>query len=344
MELPSPAPKRKRISFKKLLLSILITLVVLVVGGIIAFRISPWPSVLLIRYAFDKGAMEVSDALEKHVPDGITAVLNEQYDKTDKEAFLDIYYPSSITKTDSMLPAVVWIHGGGLVSGNKEQVGNYAKILSSKGYTVVSIDYSIAPGAKYPTPVKQANAALGYLSKNAKRFHINAAKFILAGDSGGSHIGAQVACITTDPSYAAQLNISPLVQPNQLAGMLLFCGIYNVKAVNMEGSFGGFFKTVLWAYSGGKDFMTNPAFATASVTDYVTSTFPKSFISAGNSDPLESQSLELANKLGSLGVKVDSLFFPKDHLQKQQHEYQFNLDSEEGKQALERAVQFLKAL
>jgi acetyl esterase/lipase len=96
-----------------------------------------------------------------------------------------------------------------------------------------------------------------------------------------------------------------------------------------------------WAYSGEKDFMNDSRFATASLINYLTADFPATFISAGNADPLLPQSRELAAGLSARGVRVDSLFFADDHAPPLPHEYQFNLDTDEGQLALERVVGFL---
>lgn len=307
----------------------------------IANKISPYPSALLIRYAFNSEAVKVNKALQKYLPENISSIKNQQYRSNDKDGFLNVYYPSQITNTDSALTTIVWIHGGGWISGCKEQVENYCKILAGKGFTVVAIDYSIAPEKKYPTPVLQTNAALGYLVKNAKRFHINSNRLFLAGDSGGAHIAAQTATCINQPEYANLLGINPSITRLQLLGVILFCGPFNVNEVNMQGSFASFLKTVLWSYSGTKDFLNDNNFKTASVVNYINANFPPAFISVGNADPLASQSYNLASKLSQLNVSIDTLFYDAGHLPKLQHEYQFNLDSEAGNLALQRSVNFI---
>ncbi|MFO1351485.1 MAG: alpha/beta hydrolase [Gammaproteobacteria bacterium] len=314
------------------------------VVGYVAFQVSPWPSALLIRMAFDREAETTAQALEKHVPPGVAAQRNERYDPADNDAYLDVFYPAEIANSERSLPAIVWIHGGGWVSGSKDQIANYAKILAGKGYTVAGVDYSIAPGSIYPTPIRQVNTALSYLAANAKRLHADSSRFVLAGDSGGAHIAAQLANAISTPSYAKALGITPAIQRAQLRGMILYCGAYDVTRVNLDGSFGGFLTTVLWSYSGGKDFMTNPRFATASVIHYVSAEFPPAFISAGNADPLLPQSRAFADAVAGRGVRVDSLFFPDGYKPALPHEYQFNLDTEAGQLALERSLQFLATL
>lgn len=73
----------------------------------------------------------------------------------------------------------------------------------------------------------------------------------------------------------------------------------------------------------------------------MTADFPPAFISAGNADPLLRHSTALAETLASHGVSVDSLFFPSDYAPGLPHEYQFNLDTDAGRLALDRSGAFL---
>ena len=322
----------------KWLIGIFGTVLVLLVAAYIAFQISPWPNALLIRHEFDKTGIEVSNALEKHVPAGVTAVENQQYRQDDKDGFLDVYYPE---KTSTPLPVVVWVHGGAWVSGDKDEIDNYLKIVASRGYTVVGVDYTIAPERQYPFPIMQLNEALSYLQQNADRLRIDSSKIVLAGDSAGSQIAAQMANIIKSPSYAREMDINPWVSPANLKGVLLNCGAYDLALPDYNGPFGGFLHTVLWAYSGNKDFLTDPKLKSASVLNYITKDFPPAFITAGNVDPLLAQSTELAKRLNDLAVPASTLFYPVGHQPELNHEYQFNLDTSDGKRALEQMVDFL---
>ena len=325
---------------KKTLYKFAIFLAIAFLSFFLAYKFTPWPSAWLIRYAFEKDAERTNLMLEKHVPEGISEILDVQYDTKDEDAKLDIYFPTEIK---TYLPMIVWVHGGGWISGDKQQTSNYFKILAAKEYIVVSVDYSIAPEKKYPTPVIQTMNALKFLEKNSNKFHINSSAIFLAGDSGGSHIIAQVANIISEPKYAKLIAISPTIERARLRGLILYCGPYDVENVNLEGDFGNFLKTVLWSYSGSKDFMNDKYFKTASIINYIGKNFPPCFISAGNGDPLLPHSQALAKKLNSLNVKTDTLFFPKNLTPKLPHEYQFNLETEAGKKALKQSVDFLKS-
>ncbi|HXZ79645.1 MAG TPA: alpha/beta hydrolase [Terriglobales bacterium] len=312
-------------------------LIVLIVIAILAFRLSPWPSVVLIRHVFSNGDRASEAALEKHVPAGIVTRRDLAYGDGKDEVF-DLYYPEG---TNAPRPTIVWVHGGGFVAGNKNGIANYMKILAGRGYTMVAVEYSKAPGATYPKPVEQVNTALGFLVRHAGDFKIDPAMIILAGDSAGAHHASQVALLTTDPHFAHAIRISPQLQPNQLLAVLLLSGAFDPSAVNLEGNFGWFLETVLWAYLGRKNFREQAGFRLMSVTSQVTVAFPPSFISSGNGDPLAPQAVALAQKLAGLGVHIETLFFPTDRVPRLPHEYQFNLDDAAGQEALNRTLAFL---
>lgn len=338
----------------------------------------PERSALVYRFVFDLGALKTALNLQKHIRADvpITEIYNVSYRPDDPDGHLDVFYsPEKVEQTpDKVLPTIVWVHGGGWISGTKRQVANYLKILASYGYTVVGVDYSIAPEYQYPLPLIQVNDALNYLIKpeNAERLHIDTSKLVLAGDSAGSQIAAQIATIITNEEYKNKLNnlisqnqpllpnILPELKSDQLKGVVLTCGAYNIDLLNTEDNplpdkpidgqdIQKFVPTAMWSYSGTWDVVNDELFQTISVVKYVDDKFPPSFITAGDQDPLLPHSLELYEKLKGLGVKTDTLFYeviansypPKPGLN---HEYQFDLDDAEryGQKSLDRITAFLQ--
>lgn len=309
-----------------------------------AFVVSPWPGALLIRALFDHGAAQVSARLQPHVPAGVVEHLGKVYDESSADGRFDLFLPPPVLRADGAPPPlVVWIHGGGSVSGSRADIANYARVLAGQGLAVATVDYSVAPEATYPTPLRQVNAALAHLSSNATRWGLDAGRFVLAGDSAGAHIAAQLGNLTVVPTYAQALGIAPALRPAQLRALLLFCGPYVMRSSDATGVAGWFMKTVLWAYSGTPHFETDPAFAaTANVIDHLTADFPPTFVSAGNADPLLPHSKALAQRLQTLGTPLHTLFFPAGHQPPLPHEYQFDLDRPEGRRALSEAVSFVQ--
>ncbi len=312
---------------------------ILAVTAYAAFQFSPWPSVLLIRYSFDKGGAEAAASISHLVPKDVSVQRAQSYIPGDPDALFDVFAPGNIR---TPLPAVVWVHGGSFVAGTRSDLSGYLQILAARGFVTVAIDYSLAPSARFPTPVRQTNAALAHVIANAKRFNIDPQRIFLAGDSAGAQIAAQTALLISDANYARRMGMDPGMKRASLRGVVLFCGPYDPTTMNFEGAFANFMRTVIWSYVG----TPNPhdaRVAEISVTPHVTAAYPPVFISVGNADPLAAQSVALAEALRAQGVEVDALFFPNDHRPPLDHEYQLLLSTDAGRLALERTVAFLTA-
>ena len=318
----------------------------LVLAALLAFNLSPRPGALLIRAVFDDNAASVRRALEKHAPEGVALISNEQYRPGDDDALLDVYFPEG---TDTALPTVVWTHGGAWLSGSKEDQAPWFQLIAAEGYTVVSLGYSIAPESTYPTPIHQINDALAYIQEHAERLHIDPDMIIMGGSSAGAQLTSQMAAIITNPAYADALGITPTLTPGQLRGVILCAGIYDMDAFLDRGDMirGGILGwgvgVTAWAYTGSRD-QQSPELEEMSTIDHVTADFPPAFITGGNGDPLtDAQSKPLAAKLDGLGVETVTLFYPPDHEPKLGHEHQFVLDNEDGQEALRQILAFIAA-
>lgn len=321
---------------RKVLLSAACLAVAIVVLAAGAMVISPWPSVLLISMAFAGNDAASEAALARHVPEGIVTQENVPYGDGPDE-FLDISQPLG---NAVQLPLIVWVHGGGFISGSKEGVANYLKILASEGYVVAGVEYSTAPGSTYPTPVRQVSAALAYLVAHSQEFNLDPDRIVLAGDSAGAQIAAQTAMIITDAGYASLVGIAPAIEAEQLRAAVLVSGAFDMSSLgNAEGLAGWFVRTVLWSYSGMRDFLNDDQFARASITPNVTSSFPPTFITSGDADPLEPQAQALLSRLQDLGIRAEGLFFTDGS--GLNHEYQFDLDSNAGRRAFQHIADFL---
>lgn len=316
-------------------------LLLLVAATIGAALLSPRPGVHLVRFIFDRGALAASEKLEKHVPADVEATM-VSYDDSDDDAVLDIY---RLPDANADAPTIVWVHGGGFVSGRRQDIANYLKVLAGEGFTVVNVDYTIAPNGIYPRSVRQLSKALDFLSQESGRLMVNPSRLVLAGDSAGAQIAAQTAAIISDPDYAKLVGITAATRPDQLAGVLLFCGVYDIGQMGKGGDILGWFVNVTgWAYSGKRNWRDDGDFASVNFIRFLASDFPPAFISVGNADPLGPQSVALAKALQERGRTVETLFFPPDHAPPLAHEYQFDLDTEAGQLALAKATTWLKGL
>ena len=129
------------------------------------------------------------------VPEDLTRYLDLPYGPYE-ENLLDIYCPLG---TQSPLPTIVSIHGGGWFYGSKELYSHYCMRLAQRGFTVVNYNYRLAPEHKYPAPVEDACMVLRWMQAHAGEYHIDMNNIFMVGDSAGGQLAFQVLTMLTNP-------------------------------------------------------------------------------------------------------------------------------------------------
>lgn len=333
-------PARKHRVRRGILIGLLTLLGIVVVVGIVG-SITPVPSAMLIRSVFEQGGDAAVREMEPHVPDTpLREMLDVAYADEGTPTTMDVFTTAEVGE---VLPTVIWVHGGAWISGSKENVDPYLRILAAQGYTTIGVNYSLGPEEQYPTAVRQLNDALAYIDANATELGVDATNLVLAGDSAGAQLASQLTTLITNDGYAQLLGLKPALRQNQLSGLILNCGVFDMRAMaELEGLVAWGFQVSLWAYTGTKDWSASAPGATMSTLNFVNDGFPPTYVSGGNGDGLTwLQSIPMSHALRDVGVDVTTLFWPMGHEPKLPHEYQFHLDTPEAQQALDATISYL---
>ena len=119
--------------------------------------------------------------------DKIVAKENEVYKTVNgKQLKADVYMPN--ISTSEKFPAVLLIHGGGWLTGSKENERMMAQQLATKGYVAVDAAYRLGTEAKYPAGVLDLKDAIKWMRENAEKYHINPKKIAVLGASAGGQL------------------------------------------------------------------------------------------------------------------------------------------------------------
>jgi len=113
---------------------------------------------------------------------------------------------------DEVLPAVLWLHGGGFLIGTPKQDDALCRQIANElGAIVAAPVYRLAPGHAFPAALDDAYAALTWF---AKRDDVDANRIAVAGASAGGGLAAQVALHARDRGeirLAAQILVYPML-------------------------------------------------------------------------------------------------------------------------------------
>ncbi len=96
----------------------------------------------------------------------------------------DIYVP----RGDGPFPGVLMVHGGGWMSGAKWHMARHALTMAENGYTVVSIQYRLAPLDKFPAQIEDCKEAVRWMRRNAETYKIDPSRIAGYGYSAGGHL------------------------------------------------------------------------------------------------------------------------------------------------------------
>src|SRR5690606_34575418 len=148
-----------------------------------ALRITPYT----IQSTFEKLKKEYPfiSPVSPEYNEGINSREDEVYRTLGaRQLKVDVYHPNE--KADQPFPAVLLIHGGGWVSGSKENLRPMAQRLAQEGFVAVVIEYRLSREAPYPAAVIDIKAALDWMRKNASKFNLDKDEIAVLGASAGA--------------------------------------------------------------------------------------------------------------------------------------------------------------
>lgn len=328
----------------KIVKRLLIGVVVLIIVIGLVISLSPYPVSLAIRKLFDGG---VAVAPENFEDIKSTVVIKEdlEYPSKSKSNTFDLFSP---LEHDDKTKTIIWVHGGAFVGGDKHDIYEYAVQIASHGYHVISMNYERAPEASYPTPINQLSELTKYLIEdNSLGIKADQNNMIYAGDSAGAHIVSQFSLIQNDSEYATLTKIEPTLEKNSILGLLLYCGPYDINSLveraNESKILDFFAGKIGWAYTGERQWKQSSVLDSLSIINYVSESFPSSFITDGNNGSFTEHGIALSEKLKSMNVKVSEKFYDIE-TEKLDHEYQFRMDLKSSVETFEATIEFLNNL
>jgi acetyl esterase/lipase len=85
-------------------------------------------------------------------------------------------------------PAILCLHGGGWIGGERQKMRGTIEDLARKGYVAISPDYRLAPRHRFPAQIEDCKAAVRWLRANALKYHVNPERIGVFGFSAGAHL------------------------------------------------------------------------------------------------------------------------------------------------------------
>jgi acetyl esterase len=125
------------------------------------------------------------------------------------------YDPRAVPRVGPVLPAVVWVHGGGFVTGSVDTADDVCRAIADRApAVVVSVEYRLAPEHPYPAGLDDVVQAVEFVCAAAVDLGVDPARVAVGGTSAGATLAA-AACLRARrlgvPSIAAQVLVHPCI-------------------------------------------------------------------------------------------------------------------------------------
>jgi acetyl esterase/lipase len=124
---------------------------------------------------------------------GSTRRPDAQVVSVDDDVSVHVFRPAS---AGPRTPALLWIHGGGMVLGDAAQDSAFCRRIADElNIVVVSVEYRLAPEHPFPTPLEDCYTALQWL---ASQPDIDPARIAIGGQSVGAGLAAALALLAKE--------------------------------------------------------------------------------------------------------------------------------------------------
>ena len=132
----------------------------------------------------------------------------------------------------SKRPALVQIHGGGWVIGDKREQGiPLLTHMAAQGWVGFNVNYRLSPGATFPDHLVDCKRAVAWIREHADDYGIDPDFICVTGGSAGGHLTALVGTTVGDPRFQPGFEGAD----TSVAAAVPFYGIYDFTP---SGAFG----------------------------------------------------------------------------------------------------------
>lgn len=207
---------------------------------------------------------------------------------------------------DRPLPGILWLHGGGFITGMPEMV-NISRgkdIAASFGAVVVSPGYRLSASEPYPAALHDAYAALLYMKKHSENLGIRKDQILVGGESAGGGLTAALCMYARDlgtVNIAFQIPLYPMLD----------CYDTESSADNHGYLWNTNLNHIAWkAYLGPLYQSKNiPPYASpARCTDY--SGLPPAYTFVCTGEPFYCETLKYIENLNAAGIPAEADVYP----------------------------------
>jgi len=252
----------------------------------------------------------------------IPSVTVKQYQTTScdgNEVTIHHFSKTTDTQTDASGkqneagPAVLHIHGGGLILGS---VDDFNRPLSAQveatGVPIFSVEYRLAPEHPYPAAHNDAVAGLKWLHEHAHEFNVSPQRIGVMGESAGGNLATGLALKAKDEKIGSPIKklilVYPMLDDRNTEPIKDLNGLEVWTTADNATGWGAYLSGSGTGGPGEKDVSKYAAPARAEIEDL--KAMPETYVDVGGVDIFRDEDLAFVSKLGHAGVRTEFHLYP----------------------------------
>ena len=144
---------------------------------------------------------------------------------------LDVYEPKGgpVDVAGAARPAILQVHGGGWILGDKTQQGiPLLNHMVQNGWVGFNTNYRLAPKAKFPEQLIDCKRAVAWIRRNADELGVDPNFIAVTGGSAGGYLTAMLALTANDPEFQPGFED----EDTSVQAAVPFYGVYDLADAN----------------------------------------------------------------------------------------------------------------
>lgn len=231
----------------------------------------------------------------KEIPsDGLVEYRDIPYfNRNGKKLLMDIFKPDVDELTE--LPIIVNIHGGGLITGNKNNSEGFCRLLAKRGYLVFSLEYRLVPAVKVYEQIDDVCAGMDCIGSKLIDFNVDINRIYMVAESAGAYLALYTAAMKNSKKLQEAIGYKPTRMRFKALGLI--SGMFYTTRNDALGLF------LSHAFYGNDEKSKKIGIYTNPENPEIIYNIPPTYLVTSKADILERYTLDFAGELGNKGIE-----------------------------------------